>query len=197
MQRMAIRADHFPRRLRCAAALIALTLGASQSVAAGTYWADKTRVVGFAAIALNREMADKYRRNAVNHAYWGDPEPCARLFSDYLDRLEAHLATHPDAALPGALADLLPFLDAPERLPDERIFAGLDIACSKRGVREYGTWCNDLLGALGMTPKDKHQIRLAGARAFLADAAAGANPSCPRTAAEGGTWLASQIASPR
>lgn len=181
------------RRLRRVSAGIVLALGASLCDAATGYWADKSRIIAFAAIAMNRSMAAQYEAHARASNYWGDPERCGALYLDYLDRLESRLGLGELATLPAELAAAVQGLDAPQRIPEAKFLRSVDRACTKSGLKEYGSWCSDMLTAAGLSNKSKLELRVAGAKSFLAGPSAQPPGECARTAAEGAAWLQEKL----
>lgn len=172
-----------------AAILVALAGFAMPGSAAGGFWIERFRTVGFTAVALNRITAEQLDDFARKNDYWGDPPKCARQLDLYMDRLEERVSNGSIADLPLPLTRVIGTMVVPQDKPDTRIERWLDTACSKRGQHEYGTWCKDLLSALHIMPKDKLAIRLAGLKAFLDDPASGALPECARAAPAVMAWL--------
>lgn len=157
------------------------------------YWVERPKVIEIAVIALNRPMAELYQLNARENRYWGDPERCGSLFTEYLDSYEKRLDDDVLPALPQPLAAVVPSIPPPHRAADPRTAGTLAHACSKLGTKEYGSWCTDLLVDIGLTRDFQQKLRIAGARSFLAEVTPESSGECPHSAAEGAAWLKGKI----
>lgn len=141
----------------------------------------RARALGYAAIALAKPVAARVDAEAAENRLWGDPAPCARLLGGALEQAEQTLAA--DAGgLPPGLEDLARRISASPLVADERIARYVPSACSRQGLEEYGTWCNDLLNGLGLTDAHKRDLRLLAAREILGTRAQAAAGQCPTLA---------------
>lgn len=163
------------------------------SAISSDYWVERPKVIQIATIALNRPMAELYQINARQNGYWGDPERCGSLFIDYLDSYENRLNDGVLPAHPRPLAAVVPSIPPPHRDADPRTPGTLAHACSKLGMKEYGSWCIDLLVDIGLTRDFQQKLRIAGAQSFLAEVPPETNSECPHSAAEGAAWLRARI----
>ena len=173
---------------------MALVMCCTSAPALAGFWSDKAQAVGLAAIVLNRGAAMRFEEHARENGFWNDAPRCGRLFRDYLDGLTDRFSAEPNPKLPVPLAATASALGRPSVLPEARYFDDLGLACSRRGLTEYGSWCTDLLNALGMSRKTRYSIRVGGLNAFMAEALSKAQQSCPGTATGAIPWLREQAA---